>query len=122
LILVAAYQQCLHGNDHPDPVDQQTALRCAASVYNTGDERAGILNGYQSDVWRTAAQIVPAIQLAGGGPILSPPVTPEKAVVPESVRPSPGLEDALHVAPLVLDGGDGLSDALHPTDRKDHVP
>jgi type IV secretion system protein VirB1 len=121
-ILVAAYQQCLHGNEHASPAEQQAALRCAASEYNTGDEQAGIFNGYQPGVWRAAAQIVPAIQLAGGGPFLSPPATPEKAVVPEPHRPPPGLEDALHVGPLVLDGGDWFSDALHPTNRKDQVP
>jgi hypothetical protein len=60
MILVAAYQQCRRGGQ----VAPQPALRCAASVYNTGREQAGILNGYQPRVWRVAAQIVPAIQTA----------------------------------------------------------
>ena len=34
-ILAAAYQQCRRGG----PVEEQAALRCAASVYNTGDAR-----------------------------------------------------------------------------------
>ena len=44
-ILVAAYRQCLHGNLRANSVEQQVALRCAASVYNTSQELAGILNG-----------------------------------------------------------------------------
>jgi hypothetical protein len=67
-------------------------------------------------------QIVPAIQWPGTGLFLSPPVAPETAMVPEPHRPPPGLEDALHVASLVLDREDGLVDALHLTIRKDDAP
>jgi type IV secretion system protein VirB1 len=122
LILTAAYRQCLHGNDSPNGTGQQAALRCAASIYNTGREQAGILNGYQADVWRAAAQVVPAIQLSGAGALPSPPVSgapPEGVVTPEPRRPPPDLEDALHATPPVPDSGDGLSDALHLTKGKD---
>ena len=58
-----------------DDAEQQAALRCAASVYNTGREQAGILNGYQADVWRAAAQVVPAIQFSAAGTLPSPPAS-----------------------------------------------
>jgi type IV secretion system protein VirB1 len=61
-ILIAAYRQCLRGNLDAGPAEQQAALRRAASIYNTGREQAGILNGYQPGVWRAAERIVPAIQ------------------------------------------------------------
>ena len=118
-ILTGAYQQCLHGNTHPTQPEQQAALRCAASVYNTGDEQTGIRNGYQSGVWRAAAQVVPAIQFAGAGSV---PNLSETAVTPKPHQPPPGLEDALHAAPRVLEPADGLSDVLHPTNQKDGVP
>ena len=57
-ILVAAYRQCQSGRNEPD------ALRCAASVYNTGREQAGLLNGYVARVWRAADVVVPAIRKA----------------------------------------------------------
>jgi type IV secretion system protein VirB1 len=115
-ILTGAYHQCLHGDMRPTQREQQAALRCAASVYNTGDEQVGIMNGYQSGVWRAAAQVVPAIQLAGAGSVLSPP---EAAVSPVPHQPAPGLEDALHATPRVLEPPDGLSDALHLSNRRD---
>jgi type IV secretion system protein VirB1 len=122
LILTEAYRQCLRGNASPDGAGQQAALRCAASVYNTGREQAGILNGYQADVWRAAALVVPAIQLSGAGALPSPPgpgAPPEDVVTPEPRHPPPGLEDALHATPPVPDSGDGLSDASHLTKGKD---
>jgi type IV secretion system protein VirB1 len=118
-ILTGAYQRCLHGNTDPTQREQQAALRCTASVYNTGDEQTGILNGYQSGVWRAAAQVVPAIQLDGASSVAN---LPEAAVAPEPRQPPPGLEDALHATPRVFEPADGLSDALHPTNRKDAVP
>jgi hypothetical protein len=118
LILTAAYRLCLRGNESADGDAQQVALRCTASVYNTGDERAGVLNGYQADVWRAASQIVPAIQHSVNGSLPSPPATPEDVVAPEPRRPPPALEDALHATPPVPDASDGLSDALHHASRK----
>jgi hypothetical protein len=122
MILTAAYRQCLHGNDSPNGTRQQAALRCAASIYNTGREQAGILNGYQADVWRAAAQVVPAIQLSGVGALPSPPgpgAPPGDVVTPEPRHPPPGLEDALHATPAEPETGDGLSDAAHLTKGKD---
>jgi type IV secretion system protein VirB1 len=117
-ILVAAYKQCLHGNERATPTEQQAALRCAASIYNTGREQAGILNGYQPRVWRAAEQIVPAIQLGAAGNPPSPPAKPEDVVAPVPRSPSPSaLEDALHATPPVPDTGDG--DALHLASRKE---
>jgi hypothetical protein len=118
-ILVAAYQRCLHGNEHADRTEQQTALRCAASIYNTGREQAGILNGYQPGVWRAAEQIVPAIQFSTSNPP-SPPTRPEDVVAPVPRPPSQSaLEDALHASPPVPDTGDGVTDALHLASRKE---
>ena len=113
-ILVAAYRQCLRGNLNSGPTEQQAALRCAASVYNTGGEQAGILNGYQPAVWRAAQQIVPAIQFAVGTDPPSP-AAPGDTVAPAPRRPPRGLEDALHATPPVPDSGDGLTDASHLT-------
>jgi type IV secretion system protein VirB1 len=118
MILTEAYRQCSRGHLDPGQAVQQAALRCAASVYNTGDEQAGIANGYQPGVWRAASEIVPAIQSAlRTGP--SPPTAPAEMVAPEPRRPPPRLEDALHAAPPVPDDGDGLSDASHLTKGKD---
>ena len=119
-ILVAAYQRCLHGKEHATPTEQQAALRCAASIYNTGHEQTGILNGYQSGVWRAAEQIVPAIQFGAAGNPPSPPANPEDVVAPVPRSPSPSaLEDALHATPPVPDTRDGASDALHLASRKE---
>ena len=119
LILTRAYRRCLRGSVYPNDAQQQAALRCAASVYNTGDDQAGILNGYQAGVWRAAAQIVPAIQFSATGTLPSPPVAPEDVVAPEPRRPLPALEDVLHATPPVPDVNDGLSDAAHLTKGKD---
>src|SRR4051794_14759607 len=104
MILVAAYQQCRRGQ-----VEPQLALRCAASVYNTGREQAGILNGYQSRAWQAAAQIVPAIQTAGIEAGSKPQSATENDVVaPRPRLPPPVLEDALHPAPPVPNDNDGM--------------
>jgi type IV secretion system protein VirB1 len=121
-ILTWAYRQCLRANPSPTGAEEQAALRCAASIYNTGREQAGILNGYQGDVWRAAAVIVPAIQFSGAHPLPSPPgprSSPEDVVAPEPRRPPAALEDALHATPPVPDASDGLSDALHHASRKE---
>ena len=125
MILTEAYHQCLRGDTGRDIAARQAALRCAASVYNTGRERADILNGYQPKVWRAAGQVVPAIQLNGAGVISPPPPSPmvaipsRKAVVPSPRRPPPSLEDALHAIPLVPDADGELGDALHHLRRED---
>ena len=119
MILTAGYRQCLHGNASPDDAWQQAALRCAASVYNTGREQAGILNGYQAGVWRAAAVVVPAIQVGAAGTLPSPSAASADVVAPEPRRPPPGLEDAIHAAPPVPDASAGLSDALHHASRKE---
>jgi hypothetical protein len=118
-ILTAAYERCLHGIDRSSPTEQQAALRCAASVYNTGDEQAGILSGYQAGVWRAAAQIVPAIELDGRTSLELQPAGPDTVAVPEPRSPPPGLEDVLHATAPIPDADGDLSDALHLTSRKD---
>lgn len=119
-ILVAAYQRCLHGNEHADRAEQQAALRCAASIYNTGREQTGIFNGYQPGVWRAAEQIVPAIQFSATGNPPSPPVKPEDVVAPvPRLPPTFTLEDALHATPPAPVTGDGVTDALHLASRKE---
>lgn len=118
VILAEAYQRCRRDG----AVAEQAALRCAASVYNTGKEQAGIVNGYQARVWRTAAQIVPAIQFAAGAEA-SHGIAPDDVVAPRPrvpVRPPAAVfEDALHPSPPAPDEEGVLSDALHLPDRKD---
>ena len=118
VILVEAYQQCRHDG----AVAEQAALRCAASVYNTGKEEAGIANGYQARVWRAAAQIVPAIQLAAGADT-PPAVAPDDVVAPRPRTlqrpPAAVFEDALHPSLPAPDEEGVLSDALHLPEQKD---
>jgi hypothetical protein len=120
MILTAAYRRCLRGDNNPNGAEQQAALRCAASLYNTGDEQAGIHNGYQANVWRDAARIVPAIQFSTPGTLPSPPVAPEDVVAP-APRPSPpiALEDALHATSPVPNVSGEMTDALHLASRKE---
>lgn len=87
VILVEAYQRCRHDGT----IDEQPALRCAASIYNTGREQAGILNGYQARVWRAAAQIVPAIQIAASAAPSAPPpfIAPQPALAAAAASSGP---------------------------------
>ena len=110
-ILVSAFQQCRRRG----LVEEQAALRCAASVYNTGSEQNGILNGYQAKVWRAAALIVPAIRIAAT--VEQPSVGADDVVAPQPrPRPPAVLEDALHPAPPVPSDEDGMRDAIHLPD------
>ncbi len=71
-ILIDAYRQCETNRTKED------TLRCMASIYNTGRERAGILNGYVDRVWLAAERIVPAIRDAAvstQAPASAPPPT-----------------------------------------------
>ena len=88
-ILADAYQRCRRNGS----VDEQAALRCAASVYNTGKEQAGIVNGYQARVWRVAAQLVPAIQIAGDAAPSAPPA-------PIAPQPAPAAAAAASPGPV----------------------
>jgi type IV secretion system protein VirB1 len=119
MILTAAYRRCLRGSVKPNTARQQAALRCAASVYNTGDEQAGILNGYQSEIWRAAAQVVPAIQFNAAGTLPSPPVAPEDVVAPTSRAATTALQDALHATAPVAEVSGEMTDALHLAGRKE---
>lgn len=47
--------------------DTQPALARALSRYNTGSPVRGLANGYVAKVRASAAQVVPAIRIAGGG-------------------------------------------------------
>ena len=108
-ILTAAFQQCRRRG----LVEEQAALRCAASIYNTGSEQNGILNGYQAKVWRAAALIVPAIRTAAAA-AEQPSISPDDVVAPQPrPRPPAVLEDALHPAPAVPSDDDGMHDAIH---------
>ncbi len=97
---------------------EQARLRQALSCYNTGTLNRGA--GYAARVWRTAAHVVPAIQLAGDAPPAQTPANPEEAVAPAPRRPPPRLEDALHATPPVSDEADKdeMGDALHHSNRK----
>lgn len=110
-ILAAAYQQCLRGNPAPGQAEQQAALRCAASVYNTGREQAGILNGYQARVWKAAAQVVPAIEIAAANPQAA--ATPADVATPTPPQPPAALEDALRAGTPVPSDPEGLTDAFY---------
>ena len=121
VILADAYDRCRRNGT----IEAQVALRCAASVYNTGKEQAGIVNGYQPRVWRVAAQLVPAIQIAGSGVVPSPPgIAPDDVVAPQPRAPSRPMpatvfEDALHPSPPAPDEEGVLSDALHLPEQKE---
>lgn len=118
IILTEAYQRCRHGG----AVAEQPALRCAASVYNTGKEQAGITNGYQPRVWHVAAQLVPAIQLAADAKP-APGIAADDIATPAPraprQMPPPVFEDALHPSPPAPDEEGVLSDALHLPEQKD---
>ena len=86
VILADAYQRCRRN----ETVEEQAALRCTASVYNTGKETAGIANGYQARVWRVAAQLVPAIQIAGNAAPSAPPAPIATQTAPAAAAASPG--------------------------------
>lgn len=108
-ILAAAFQQCRRKG----LAEEQAALRCAASVYNTGSEQNGILNGYQAKVWRAAALLVPAIRTAATIPD-QPAIAPDDVVAPQPRPRLPTLlEDALHPAPPVPSDDNGMHDAIH---------
>ena len=124
VILADAYQRCRRNGT----IEEQAALRCAASIYNTGKERAGIANGYQARVWRAAALLVPAIQSAASADPLPPGIAPDDVVAPRSHVPAPSLpprppaavfEDALHPSPPAQDEEGVLSDALHLPKQED---
>jgi type IV secretion system protein VirB1 len=89
-ILVAAWQRCRPGRGEAD------ALRCMASVYNSGREQAGIRSGYVARVWRVAERIVPAIrQAVPPRPLAPAPQAPEP---PGRCGPSPPSWDAWALA------------------------
>ena len=122
VILADAYQRCRRNGT----IEEQAALRCAASIYNTGKERAGIVNGYQARVWRAAALLVPAIQSAASADPLPPGIAPDDVVAPRPRVPSPAprppaavFEDALHPSPPAQDEEGVLSDALHLPKQED---
>jgi type IV secretion system protein VirB1 len=69
-IMVTAYQRCKPGRD------EFAALRCMTSVYNTGREQAGLLNGYVARVWDNAEQVVPAIKQVTPPPASPPSPSP----------------------------------------------
>ena len=99
---------------------EQDRLRQALSCYNTGTLDRG--TGYAARVWRIAAEVVPAIQIAGP---YRAPAAPEDTVAPEPSRPPPGMEDALHAGPPVSDDAPGLVDAFHrpsPLPQKEPAP
>lgn len=60
-------------------VPEQTALRVAISLYNTGDPSRGFRNGYVGRVDAAAAHIVPALQAT--------PTTPNAPPAPVRLRP-----------------------------------
>ncbi len=52
--------------------EEQTALRIALSLYNTGDRQRGLRNGYVTKVIGAATRLVPAIAVAAPAQILPP--------------------------------------------------
>jgi type IV secretion system protein VirB1 len=63
---------------------EQTALKAAISMYNTGDQSRGLRNGYVQKVSRAANYIVPAIQ-TDAGDAAAAPARPEPPPGPEAV-------------------------------------
>lgn len=97
---------------------EQARLRQALSCYNTGTLDGG--EAYAARVWRAAAHVVPAIQIAGDMAAEPAPASPEAAAVPMPRRLPLRLEDALHASPPVSDENDkdDMGDALHHQNRK----
>jgi type IV secretion system protein VirB1 len=68
-ILKAGYARA-----NPQPGAEQAALRASLSLYNTGDEKRGILNGYVQRVETAAGRLIPRIKPDGvASPIPSTP-------------------------------------------------
>ena len=107
--------ECYGRAPAPEP---QARLRQALSCYNTGSFDRGA--GYAARVWRAAAHVVPAIQLAG--PDARVPATPEDTATPMPRRPPPGLQDALRATPAIPDPEDGMADAFHRPAPKEPTP
>ena len=61
VILLEAYRRC-RGEEATSATSRATALRCAASIYNTGNELRGFVNGYTARFQWAAAQIVPSVR------------------------------------------------------------
>ena len=90
-ILVDAYLQC-HGDNARTHQQLGEALRCASSVYNTGNERAGLTNGYTASIVKVAAHVVPSIKellpdFSGAAPNM--PSTVSARLATESAEPKP---------------------------------
>jgi hypothetical protein len=79
-ILLDAYLQC-HGDAAKTHPQVGEALRCASSVYNTGNEHSGLSNGYTAGIIKAATQIVPSVRdlianfsgAASGNPTMARP-------------------------------------------------
>lgn len=59
-ILSDAYRSC-DGEAARTRQERAVALRCASSLYNTGNKTAGVRNGYFANIVRVAAQVVPSV-------------------------------------------------------------
>jgi type IV secretion system protein VirB1 len=86
-ILMEAYQEC-DGYRATTRDQRATALRCAASVYNTGNRSAGFTNGYTDRFERVALRVVvpsirdlanPTEEPASGSEPALPAATPAAA-------------------------------------------
>lgn len=72
-VLAANYAAAARGRD------EQSALRVAVSMYNTGDSIRGFRNGYVQKVTQAATYVVPAIAVSAPGPAPTPPLDPRIA-------------------------------------------
>jgi type IV secretion system protein VirB1 len=113
-ILIEAYQQC-NGDRASTRNERATALRCAASVYNTGNQGAGFTNGYTDRFERVALRVVvpsvrdlanPTEATASG----SEPARPAPTPAAELALPAPtpgGIPDATNGWDVFAQSGGG---------------
>ena len=88
-ILKEAYLRCADQSLSAD------ALRCAASIYNTGNHKRGETNGYVAKIYKAADTLVPAIREAIQGQA-APPIAPaqSQAAPPHGCGPPPPSWDS----------------------------
>jgi type IV secretion system protein VirB1 len=82
VILLEAYRRCRRGEEATSDTPRATALRCAASIYNTGNELRGVESGYTARFEWAAAQIIPSVRELLGQPSVTSTSAIDKAPTP----------------------------------------
>lgn len=94
-VLAANYAAAVRGRD------EQSALRVAVSMYNTGDSARGFRNGYVQKVTQAAEYVVPAIAVSTPSAVPAPSADPRIAdpVMLTRAAPEPPAWDVFGQAP-----------------------